>query len=96
MAASVGLGINSLKQTLSSAKINPPGSNRILATALGESKMNINIHDVTDITIENVRARNGTTWRSLKIKGKGGVHEVVLFAAMDDPENLEITLGEKQ
>jgi hypothetical protein len=58
--------------------------------------MNINIHDVTDITIENVRARNGTTWRSLKIKGKGGVHEVVLFAAMDDPENLEITLGEKQ
>jgi len=57
--------------------------------------MNISIHDVTDITIENVRTRNGTTWRSIKIKGKGGVHELVLFAAKDDAENLELTLGEK-
>ncbi len=59
--------------------------------------MNINIHDVTDITIENViTAKNGTTWRSIKIRGKGGVHELVLFAAKDDAENLEITLGEKE
>jgi len=57
--------------------------------------MNIDIHDVTDITIENVRTRNGTTWRSIKIKGKGGVHYIVLFAAMNDAENLELTLGEK-
>jgi hypothetical protein len=57
--------------------------------------MNISIHDVTDITIENVRTRNGTTWRSIKIKGKGGVHELVLFAAKDDAENLELILGEK-
>ena len=57
--------------------------------------MDISIYDVTDITIENVRTRNGTTWRKVKIKGKGGVHELVLFAAMDDAENLEITLGEK-
>ena len=43
--------------------------------------MNISIHDVTDITIENVgKAKNGTTWRSIKIKGKGGVHEIVLNA----------------
>jgi hypothetical protein len=57
--------------------------------------MNISVYDVADITIENVRTRNGTTWRSIKIKGKGGIHEIVLFAAMDDAENLEITLGEK-
>ena len=58
--------------------------------------MNISIHDVTDIIIENVgKAENGTTWRSIKIKGRGGIHEVTLFAAMDDPENLELTLGEK-
>ncbi len=54
--------------------------------------MNINIHDVTDITIENVQAaKNGTTWRTIKIKARGGVHEVVLFAAMDDAENLHPT-----
>ncbi len=58
--------------------------------------MNISIHDVTDITIENVITRNGTTWRKIKIKGRGGVHEVVLFAARDDAENLELTLGEQQ
>jgi hypothetical protein len=59
--------------------------------------MNISIHDVTDITIQNVgKAKNGTTWRSIKIKGRGGVHEVVLFADKDDAENLELTLGEKQ
>jgi len=59
--------------------------------------MNISIHDVTDITIENVgKAKNGTTWRSIRIKGRGGIHDVTLFAAMDDPENLEITLGEQQ
>jgi len=59
--------------------------------------MNISIHNVTDITIENVgKAKNGTTWRSIKIKGRGGVHEVVLFADMDDAENLELTLGEQQ
>jgi hypothetical protein len=59
--------------------------------------MNISIHDVTDITIENVgKAKNGTTWRSIKIKGRGGVHELVLFAAKDDAENLELTLGEQQ
>jgi hypothetical protein len=58
--------------------------------------MNINIHNVTDIIIEEVRSGGGgTTWRTIKIKGKGGVHEVVLFAAKDDAENLEITLGEK-
>ena len=58
--------------------------------------MNISIHDVSDITIENVITRNGTTWRKIKIKGRGGVHELVLFAAEDDAENLELTLGEKQ
>ena len=59
--------------------------------------MNISIHDVSDITIKNVQtAKNGTTWRSIKIKGHGGIHEVVLFAAKDDAENLELTLGEKQ
>lgn len=59
--------------------------------------MNISVHDVTDITIENVgKAKNGTTWRSIKIKGRGGIHEVVLFAAMNDAENLELTLGERQ
>lgn len=57
--------------------------------------MDISIYDVTDITIENVRTRNGTKWRKVKIKGKSGVHELVLFAAKDDPENLEITLGDK-
>jgi len=59
--------------------------------------MNINIHDVTDIIIENVDSGgNGTTWRTIKIKGKGGVHQIVLFAAKDDPENLDFTLGKKQ
>lgn len=59
--------------------------------------MNISIHDVTDIIIENVgKAKNGTTWRSIRIKGRRGIHYVTLFAAMDDPENLEITLGEQQ
>lgn len=59
--------------------------------------MNINIHDVTDIIIEEVRSGGGgTTWRKIKIKGRGGVHEVVLFAAKDDAENLEITLGDQQ
>ena len=58
--------------------------------------MNIRIHDVTDITIEDVRTAVGAKWRSIKIKGHGGIHEVVLFAAKDDPENLEITLGEQQ
>ena len=54
--------------------------------------MNISIHDVSDITIKNVQtAKNGTTWRTIKIKGRGGVHEVVLFAAMDDAENLHPT-----
>ena len=57
--------------------------------------MNISIYDVKDITIQDVRTRNGTTWRSIKIKGQGGIHEIVLFAAMDDAENLELTLGEK-
>lgn len=58
--------------------------------------MNISVYEVTDITIENVRTRNGTTWRSIKIRGKGGVHDLVLFADMDDAENLELTLGEQQ
>ena len=59
--------------------------------------MNISIHDVTDIIIENIRRRGGgTTWRKIKIKGQGGVNEVVLFAAKDDAENLEITLGDQQ
>ncbi len=58
--------------------------------------MDISIHDVTDITIKNVRARNGTIWRTIKIKARVGVHNLVLFAAMDDAENLEITLGEKE
>ena len=59
--------------------------------------MNINIHDVTDIIIEDIRRRGGgTTWRKIKIKGQGGVHEIVLFAAKDDAENLEITLGDQQ
>ena len=59
--------------------------------------MDISIHDVTDIIIEDIRRRGGgTTWRKIKIKGQGGIHEVVLFAAMDDAENLEITLGDQQ
>ena len=59
--------------------------------------MNINIHNVTDIVIEEVRSGGGgTTWRSIKIKGRGGVHYIVLFAAEDDAENLELTLGEQQ
>jgi hypothetical protein len=54
--------------------------------------MNVQINDVTDIIIETVRtAANNTTWRSVKIKGRGGVHELVLFAHNDDPENLEPT-----
>lgn len=57
--------------------------------------MKIQVHDVKDITIQDVRSAGGATWRSIKIKGRGGVHEVVLFAAMDDAENLELTLGEK-
>ena len=59
--------------------------------------MNISIHDVTEIIIEDIRRRGGgTTWRKIKIKGQGGVNEVVLFAAKDDAENLEITLGDQQ
>ena len=57
--------------------------------------MNISIHDVKDITIEDVRSAGGTTWRKIEIKGQGGIHEIVLFAAMNDAENLELTLGEK-
>lgn len=57
--------------------------------------MNISIYDVKDITIQDVRTRHGTTWRSIKIKGQGGIQQIVLFAAMDDAENLELTLGEK-
>ena len=59
--------------------------------------MNISIHNVTDIIIGEVRSGGGgTTWRSIKIKGQGGVHDIVLFASKDDAENLEITLGEKE
>jgi len=58
--------------------------------------MKIQVHDVKDITIQDVRSAGGATWRSIKIKGQGGVHELVLFAAKDDAENLEITLGEKE
>ena len=59
--------------------------------------MKVLIHDVKDIIIEDVRnGGGGTTWRSIKIRGHGGIHEVVLFAAMNDAENLELTLGEKQ
>tara|TARA_R110000822_G_scaffold232942_1_gene364560 strand:+ start:352 stop:528 length:177 start_codon:yes stop_codon:yes gene_type:complete len=58
--------------------------------------MNVQIYDVTDIVVENVKsALLGTTWRSIKIKGRSGIHEVTLFAARDDAENLEITLGEQ-
>jgi hypothetical protein len=54
--------------------------------------MNISIHDVTDIIIKTVNSGgSGTTWRTIKIKGRGGVHELVLFAAMDDAENLHPT-----
>tara|TARA_B110000285_G_scaffold40897_1_gene44887 strand:- start:604 stop:780 length:177 start_codon:yes stop_codon:yes gene_type:complete len=57
--------------------------------------MNISIHGVTDVIIGDIQAGStGTTWRSIKIKGRGGIHEVVLFAAMNDAENLELTLGE--
>jgi hypothetical protein len=58
--------------------------------------MNISIHDVKDIIVEDARSAGGATWRKIKIRGHGGVHEVVLFAAMNDAENLELTLGEKQ
>ena len=58
--------------------------------------MNITIHDVKDIIIEDARSAGGATWRKIKIKGHGGIHEVVLFAASDGAENLELTLGETQ
>jgi hypothetical protein len=58
--------------------------------------MNVQINDVTDILIEGVRSATlGTTWRSIQIKGKGGTHQITLFANRDDAENLEITLGEQ-
>ena len=59
--------------------------------------MKVLIHDVKDIIIEDVRnGGGGTTWRSIKIRGHGGIHEAVLFADLNDAENLELTLGEKQ
>ncbi len=58
--------------------------------------MHMMIHDVTDITIEDVDSgASGTTWRKVKVIGRCGTHEFVLFAARDDAENLELTLGEK-
>tara|TARA_R110002020_G_scaffold425412_2_gene634806 strand:- start:1344 stop:1520 length:177 start_codon:yes stop_codon:yes gene_type:complete len=58
--------------------------------------MNVQINDVTDIIIEVVKSATlGTTWRSIKVKGKGGTHQITLFADRDDAENLEITLGEQ-
>lgn len=64
----------------------------------GESKMDVNVHDVTDITIGPIEYRNDVFWRKIKIKTRRGTHEVTCFEAAfaraDKGENLEITLSE--
>tara|TARA_R110001632_G_scaffold233052_2_gene376179 strand:- start:202 stop:426 length:225 start_codon:yes stop_codon:yes gene_type:complete len=70
-----------------------------LANASGESKVNIDIHDVTDITIGPIQSKENTFWRKIKIKTRRGPHEIVLFEApwarADKGENLEITLSDE-
>jgi hypothetical protein len=60
--------------------------------------MDINIHDVTDITIGPIQSKNNIYWRKIKIKHRTGKHEITCFEAPwareDKNENLEITLAE--
>tara|TARA_R110002153_G_scaffold20101_2_gene68415 strand:- start:598 stop:783 length:186 start_codon:yes stop_codon:yes gene_type:complete len=61
--------------------------------------MNITIHGVTDIIIGDIRAGStgtGAVWRKIRVRARGSWHEIDLFPAMNDAENLELTLGETQ
>ena len=61
--------------------------------------MNISIHGVTDIIIGDIQAGStgtGAVWRKIRIRARGSWHEIDLFPAMNDAENLELTLGETQ
>ena len=61
--------------------------------------MNITIHGVTDVIIGDTQAGStgtGAVWRKIRVRARGSWHEIDLFPAMNDAENLELTLGETQ
>jgi|TARA_R110000782_G_scaffold237330_1_gene323817 hypothetical protein len=60
--------------------------------------MNISIHGVTDIIIEDIQVGStgtGTAWRKIRVRARGSWHEIDLFPALDDADSLELTLGKK-
>ena len=50
--------------------------------------ISVDIHDVSEINLEDIDEAGGTIWRTIKIRSSEGEIELNLYAANDDRDNL--------